>query len=211
MPRPLGCIIRPEVRTVHAALTTEARALLPAWSRIVGTPRICAGNDRIGDCAIVAAINAVQTRLSLQGNFTPIPDALGPQIYSAVTGYVPGVASTDNGTDPEQLFAWWRDNAIAGYKLRDFTRINPANVNAIRNAIVSFGAYLCLDLTDVQEQSREWLPTGNHIGGHAVWGDAYSDRNIGATSWGEEVAIDQTTFTTPGYVAMAYSLDLVAA
>lgn len=206
----LGCIIRPEVKAMHAALAVDAKPLLPAWSRIVGTPRICAGNNSIGDCAVVAAINAVQTRLSRQGNFRPIPDALGPEIYSAVTGYTPLNPATDRGTDPEQLFAWWQVNPIAGHKLRGFTRINPANTNALRNAITGLGAYLCVELAVEQQGKSKWTPAGTPgtWGGHAVWSDDYEANYFQATSWGQAIQVDEA-YLTGGYAVAAYSLDLV--
>lgn len=210
MPK-LGCIIRPEVKALHASLALQANLLLPAWSRVVGTPRILGHNDQIGDCACVAAVMAVQTHLARQGNLIAIPDDLAVQVYSAVTGYVPGNDSTDNGTDPEQLFAWWKTNGIAGYKLADFTRINPANINALRNSIAGAGGvYLCLELSQEQMTTKEWLPVGSpgSEGGHAVWGDSYEAQDIFVTSWGEEIGIKSTTFAAKGFVAMAYSLEL---
>ncbi|MDE2342902.1 MAG: hypothetical protein KGL63_05835 [Betaproteobacteria bacterium] len=154
---------------------------------------------------------AVQTQLSRQGIMTPMPDDLPVQIYSAITGYVPGNAATDQGTDPEQLFAWWAANPIAGYKLGTFTRINPANVNAMRNAIINGGAYLCVELAVEQQGQKEWKPAGTpgSWGGHAVWADTYEADWLSVTSWGECILVDDA-YLSGGFGAAVFSLDLEA-
>jgi hypothetical protein len=213
MPRPLGCIIRPETKALHASLPVSAPAMLPAWSRIVGTPRIGKSNLTVGDCAEIAAVNAVQTLLARQGNLTPISEQVGLDVYSAVTDFKPGDPSTDRGTEPEQLFAWWRDNAIAGHKLATFTRLNPADVTGIKRAIMDRGGvYLCVELAVEQQDQTEWRPAGTPgtWGGHAVWSDTYEADWMVATSWTEGIIVDDA-YLTGGFCAAVYDLQLIAA
>lgn len=207
----LGCIIRPEIKAQHALMPVGTRQLLPAWSRIENVPRILGHNDQIGDCACVAAVNAVQTELGVLGHFEALPDTLAVQVYSAVTGYVPGDESTDNGTDPEQLFAWWQNNPIGPYKLKSFMRLNPLNLFGLRNSIVGrMGVYLCVDLAVEQQNQTEWTPAGTpgSWGGHAVWGDMYEADWLEVTTWGTGKRVSDD-FLTSSFTAMAYGLDLV--
>ena len=213
MSRPLGCIIQPEIKAMHAALPISAPQMLPAWSRIVDTPRIGKSNLTVGDCACVAAVNAVQTLLARGGDYTPISEQVALDVYAAVTGYNPADPSTDRGTDPEQLFAWWRENAIAGHKLATFTRLNPADTTGIKLAIMKGGGvYLCVELAMEQQNQTEWKPVGTPgtWGPHAVWGDTYEADWLTATSWMEGITVDDA-YLTGGFCAAVYDLQIVAA
>ena len=209
----LGCNIHPDTVALHASLPMAATQLLPAYSRIIGTPRIEGGNQQIGDCVIVAGFNALQTHLAMNGNFSPLPNDLPPQIYSEITGYVPGNEATDNGTDPVAFLTWWQDNAICGYKLDSTTRLNPADEYGIRNSISNGavrGVYLCVTLTDLNMNEDEWVPGGENVGGHAIWGDSYEALDTGVTSWGLERTINHSFFAV-GQCLAAWGLNIVAA
>ncbi|WP_298162273.1 hypothetical protein [Acidocella sp.] len=199
-----------QTRAMHAALPRAPSRLLPAWSRIVRTPRVLGHNDKVGDCVIVAGFNAVQTALARRGNFTSLPEDLPVRIYSSLTGYVPGDESTDNGTDPEMFLAWWKVNAIAGYRLGRFIRLNPADVDGIRNAVAGLGCYLCVELSTANEEQAVWRPDGfaGSWGGHAVWADEYEAADIGVCSWGGGYGIDGAYFAAPGFVSAAFALEL---
>lgn len=209
--RKLGCNTRPSTIAEHAKVAMSPVQLLPAWSRIVGTPRILGGNDRIGDCAIVAGFNAIQTKLARQNNYTALPEDLPPKIYGEITGYNPANPATDQGTDPEAFFAWWQENAICGHKLSAFTRLNPRDSRGIRNSIASLGIYLCVSLPVELEMADEWRAIGmpGSWGGHAVWADGYEADETNATSWGQNIPIEQSFFTD-GFVGAAFSLEIVS-
>jgi hypothetical protein len=221
MAHPLGCIIRPETKALHASLPVSAPAMLPAWSRIVGTPRIGRSNLTVGDCAEIAAVNGVQTLLARQGKLTPIDEQVALDVYSTVTGYNPADPSTDRGTDPEQLFAWWRDNAIAGHKLATFTRLNPADTTGIKRAVMDRGGvYLCVELSNENMAANEsdtdgcyeFSPIGTPgtAGGHAIWSDEYIANRLGSTSWVKPTIV-YDSFLTGGFCAAVYDLQLIAA
>lgn len=207
----LGCILKPETVEFHAGLALTAQQLLPAWSRITGTPRILGHNDVLGDCVVVAAINRVQTQLARLGSPAVIPDDLAPAIYSEVTGYMPGQPATDQGTLPEQLFTWWQANAIFGWKLREAIPLNPLDQAGQRNSIVTAnGVMLCSALGQANLTQFAWEPCSDLIGYHATFADGYEANYTSETSWGTERQVPQAFFAA-GKVVAAYSLDLIAA
>lgn len=210
----LGCILTPETKAKHAVMAMAPAVLLPAWTRIIGTPRILGGNNSIGDCVIVSGFNALQTYLARKGIFAPLPEDLPPEIYSEITGYVPGDPSTDKGTNPEDFLAWWQANAICGYKLKNFQRLNPADLNGIRNAIVNTGGVsICSALSLQQEGQQIWKPVGTPgtWGGHMTFVDSYEADLFYETSWGDEYQIEDDYFQAKGFVEAAFSFELTSA
>jgi hypothetical protein len=80
-----------------------------AYSRIWGTPRVAGHNDVVGDCVETAACNAVQTGMARVGLSGPqISNDMAVTLYSQVTGYTALDPASDRGTDPDELFGWWR-------------------------------------------------------------------------------------------------------
>ena len=206
----LGCRYRGSIEIYNEISENNDTDILPAWSRIVGTPRVEGYNDTIGDCVETAGFNAVQTMAAREGKLTPIPNHLVPGVYSAVTGYNPNIPATDQGTDPEVFFTWWRQNAIFGCKLSNLIRLNPRNENAIRDSIIrNGGVFLCVELATAQQNEIIWTASGTpgSWGGHAVWCDSFEAELTFATSWGQVKPIDRSYFQH-GFVAAAYGLEL---
>lgn len=212
-----GCIIRPEVRAYHASLADTAILQQPAYSRGVGVTRYGGNNDKFGTCAIVTAIMAAVTKTWRDSGSLIVPDHdLDLQIYEPVTGFDPaqtdanGNNPTDKGTDPEgQLFPWWRENAILGYKLGSFISINPKNVNAIKNSINALGVFLCSDLANSQIGAKDWHSAPPDDEGHATWMDGYIANRVDGTSWGAALEADDDMIASQG--AAAYLLNLTRA
>lgn len=185
----------------------------PARSRIIGTNRVLGDNNKIGSCVPTMCVNAVQTLLSRQGNETPLPDDLAVQAYSAVTGYNPADPATDQGTDPEQMFEWWLNNPIAGFKLKAAPRLlNPLDQFGVHAGIARSGwVGLILNLSTNQQNEITFIGDGvaGSWGRHAVLADQ-NDGPTGTTCWGAEKWIANSFFAN-GYVLAAYEFDLVPA
>lgn len=182
-----------------------------AYSRIIGTPMVQGHNDQIGDCFPTACCNAVQTTLWRGGIYDTVPDNLAVEAYEDMTGYSPAAPISDQGTDPEQGFAWWRANHIGGYRLTGLSQIAAASEGEIRSAIASAGGVLlCVELSIEQQNQRTWMPAGTpgSWGGHAVWADGYDGATYRITSWGEVFYVDRSYFDAAGFVAGVYRLDL---
>jgi len=160
-----------------------------AWGRVGNIQRCTGHNDKCGDCVPTGCINYVLTHKgAIDGNYTPISDDLAVSIYSDVTGYVPGDSYTDQGTNPNQMFAWWQQNPIAGYYLRSVVPIDPMNRETVSGAISGFAACVaCVDLRVGQQNQIEWRPDGDDSpwGYHFVCFDQY-DGPFSGTSWGTE-------------------------
>ena len=196
------------------AVTAEraATSLPPvAYSRIIGTPRVAGHNEQVGDCVETAACNAVQTVMADRGLSAPqISNGLAVTLYSQITGYTALDPASDRGTDPNELFAWWRQNTIAGYGLKQAVAIDPKSEPEMRHVISAAGGiFLVLALGLAQQNQLVWSDAGTpgSWGYHAVWADDYDGALTSCTSWGEAKVMDRGFFAA-GFVVGAYALDL---
>jgi hypothetical protein len=188
-----------------------AAAYPVAWGRIVSTPRVAGDNTRLGDCFPTACCNAVETHLWSWNQDIIVPNDAAVAAYQGMAGYNPADPATDQGTQPEQGFAWWQQNAIAGFKLSLATPIDPGSVGDIRHTISSaLGVLLCIELSTENQNQRVLMPDGQKgsWGAHAVWMDGYDGSVICGTSWGLPFYLDEK-FIEAGWVMAAYAVDLV--
>jgi hypothetical protein len=196
-------------------VSRRAATVLPpaAYSRILGTPRVQGHNDVIGDCVETAACNAVQTAMARAGVSGPqISNDLAVTLYSQITGYAALNPASDRGTDPRELFAWWCENPIASYRLKQVTPVDPQSEADIRHVVSGAGGiFLVLALGLAQQNQLVWAAGGTpgSWGYHAVWADDYEGALTTCTSWGEAKPMDRSFFAA-GFVAAAYALDLAA-
>ena len=210
----------PKVKKSFCAAFSKKRrpvaTVLPpvAYSRIISTPRVEGHNDLIGDCVETAACNAVQTARARSGMLAPqISNDLAATLYGEITGYTALNPASDRGTDPDELFAWWRKNPIASYRLGQISAIDPQAEPAIRHVISRAGGiFLVLALGLAQQNQLVWAAAGTpgSWGYHAVWADGYDGALTGCTSWGEAKPMDRSFFAA-GFVVGAYALELVKA
>jgi hypothetical protein len=186
-----------------------ADATLPAaYSRDMQSPLVEGNNSEIGDCVETAGCNAAQDFI---GSSRTIPNIAAQTAYSAITGYSPTQPGSDNGTDPEVFFAWWKNNSISGVQLKTATPIDPSNLTALKHSIATArGVFLCVALSVEMQNMRQWTPLGapGSWGSHAVWADSYDGGVFFVTSWGERISILSEFFTTPGFAIAAWSLEL---
>jgi len=177
-----------------------------AFGRMQNAQRIEGFNMSIGDCMPTGIINGVIDFLVRRGTpMSIVPNVLAQDVYSAVTGYVKGDPSTDNGTDPDQFFAWWKVNPILGWKLNTVTLIDPRNDYLVKGRLSAVGWLgAVLDLTVDQQNQIVWSasPSAPQWGYHYVNVDGY-DGPYTATSWGLEQFIDESFFDG-GQVAQVY-------
>jgi len=182
-----------------------------AYSRVMPTPRVLGHNDLVGDCVPTGCCQAVQTLLGRAGNFTPLSNDLPLAIYSEVTGYNPAEPNTDQGTDPNAMFDWWKQNAIAGYRLAGATVIDIADY-ALESAVAENG-FVCgvVALSLEQQNQIDWTAAGTpgSWGMHFIVFDQY-DGDTGFTKWGSSGWLDGSMFTQ-GFVQQLYVLELAQA
>lgn len=167
------------------------------------------GNDAAGDCVFAGA--AHETMLwSMEGGaprarFT-IRDVLSD--YSALTGYVPGEPSTDQGTDMQVAASYRRtigviDAVGARHRIKAYVALTKGNLGQIALAAWLFGAVgIGFDLPDTADQQfdegRPWdvVPLAKSAGGHYVpLVGRDPDGNFLVITWGRVQRV------TPAFIA----------
>lgn len=163
------------------------------------------GNDWWGDCVeagMLHADEALYLKRGLQPYPYQSPQALG--LYSRIAGFNPtdgpsGSNPTDQGTDPAQAMAYWRDTGFPGHKILGFGQLPGSSPN-LRRAIWEFGAVMLAVGLPVDWRSQLTGPTGqaqwsgaNHgepMYGHAIIAVGYTPTLIQIVTWGQAGSID---------------------
>src|SRR5579862_9219459 len=109
-------------------------------------------NDTLGDCVIAGIAHVVGV---LTGNTGAKPFIYTDQqiitLYSAIGGYVPGDAATDQGCDEQTALNYWENNgAPAGpHKIAGWLSVNGADPVEVRTALWLFeNLYFGMELPD---------------------------------------------------------------
>ena len=138
-------------------------------------------NDSLGDCTIACAGHMIEQWSTYTGKpFIPT-DAEILTAYEAVSGYVPGDESTDNGADILTVMNYWRQTGIGGDKIAAFVSVNQNDPTEVKLAVELFGnCYLGVGLPiTAQQPVLGWkglpfwdVPAGGTIGNGAPysWG-----------------------------------------
>lgn len=153
-------------------------------------------NTKIGDCTCAAVGHAIQTWTSFtQPAEIVIPDGAIEQLYSTVSGYVPGDPNTDVGAAASDVLTYWYNNPLQGHKLSAFASIRPGNQSDVMNAIWLFGVcYVGVQLP-LTAQGGTWdvasgasTLTGDSAagswGGHAIPVIQYDASGLTCITWG---------------------------
>lgn len=160
-----------------------ARKVLPIW-----------GNDTVGNCAFAAQAAHI---LTWTANATGIPYTASTSevnaAYSAVTGFTVGKPQTDRGTHLRDALKWWQNYGIGGYKITAYVRVNPSEVDLVKQAIWLFGGlYVGAQLPKrCQNSFGAWDNRGNapedrpnSWGGHAMSLAHYDAQGVYFKTWG---------------------------
>jgi hypothetical protein len=170
------------------------------------------GNDQCGDCVWAGA--AHETLLWNHATRRPLPvftDDSVVQVYSQETGYVPGVPSTDDGTDMQMAAEFRRvtglpDKNGTRHFIKAYATIPITNDQAMFDLIMklsyAFGALACgFNMQQAQADQfdgrQPWAPVQGSpiLGGHYVpIGGRNSRGNALGVSWG------RTTGITPQFI-----------
>ena len=113
-------------------------------------------------------------------------------VYSAVTGYVPGDPSTDNGAAITDVLAYWQSHGIASHTILGWAAV-PLDPASIDLATYIFGAVdigFNVPAYALTETNWGWpwdlAPEGDGtiVGGHSVPVFGYGRRGFDVTTWG---------------------------
>jgi hypothetical protein len=191
---------RPKVLGPHFRLRNYLRASLPS------PPTSCdftgpatsilsdiMGNDRLGDCTCAGAYHIVGVETANAGD--PFHATLLQVVtdYSAVSGYVAGDESTDNGADEVTCMNYWTQHGFAnGTKLLGWLAVDPTNTAEVMQAMWLFeNLYFGLELPDTYTNP---FPSANGFlwgtgtpdpeQGHCIVGTGYNTTGVAIDSWG---------------------------
>lgn len=101
-------------------------------------------NDRCGDCVFAGGAHETMLLAADAGNSAIFTSSGVVSDYSAVTGYVDGDPSTDNGTDVQQAAAYRQKTGLidasgARHKIDVYTSLHPGNLDQLALATFLFG------------------------------------------------------------------------
>jgi hypothetical protein len=155
------------------------------------------GNDTVGDCTCAAAGHAEQIGVAYgekQPAAVTVTEVLAA--YSAITGYVPGEASTDRGANMLDVLKYWQKTGIAGQKCGPYVAFDPAKQDHWQVAVYLFGfAYIGVTLPDSVVSALpnvvDWTDTtaaANQSNGHCVITPAYVTADgVTIVTWGQTI------------------------
>jgi len=110
-----------------------------AWWRAIDFGML--GNDTVGDCVIAYMLHQIMIWNSVAhaGSSVSFTTDQAIQTYSAITGYVPGDPSTDNGTDPDTALTFWQKNGLFGHNIAGYVNLDVTNLDQLKYATYVFG------------------------------------------------------------------------
>jgi hypothetical protein len=208
---------REDPRTImlHDYVPAGAPPILPAvkhWEGRLGYWGMMM-NDQLGDCTIAAAAHMVMLWTTYSGDEFIPSDAQIVSDYSAITGYVPGDSSTDQGAVELDVLNYWRRfPAMLGRPIDGYAAVDVTNQEQITQAIFIFGGcYIGFDVPqsalDQFNAGQPWDSVANDggiVGGHAVPALGYDATGVYCITWG---AIQKMTWRFwARYVSEAYAV-----
>ena len=132
------------------------------------------GNDTLGDCVEAASGHLIELWDDGSDNNLGMPTL--QQIiaaYSGAAGYVPGQPDTDNGTDMLSFLNYWRKTGVGGHKILAYVKLEPGNIQQLRQSIYLFGgAFVGLQLPTAVQGASAWTVGSSLKGNYAPgsWG-----------------------------------------
>lgn len=175
------------------------RGLFPGYTDVLG-------NSTWGDCGEAMTLHGIEGLHHAAG--TPIPpfvtnDALN--LYSAVMGFnqnagPPGENPTDQGTDNNELVAYWKSQGVkcgadgSVHKIVGSLAVDLSNPSECRTAVYEFGAlFIAVALPLTAQGARSWAVVGDgqtgdsapgSWGGHDVVALSYGPAALDVNTWG---------------------------
>jgi len=164
-----------------------------AWERLIAW--LMLGNDAVGDCVIARLLHQIMAWYAVAnaGQLKTFTTDQAIQIYSAITGYVPGDPSTDNGTDPDAACTYWKNNGIFGDKIAGYANVDITNIDLIRASMFLFGGVgFALEVPAYVMNvpaGGDWSEPSGSVdttieGGHEVYLVGYGRKGFRCVSWG---------------------------
>lgn len=167
-----------------------------AWERPIAYGML--KNDSLGDCVIAGAAHLEMNWQAVANAGTPFVPTDDQVIadYSAVAGYVPGDASTDNGTNMlDALHYGLRKGFVGRPTWQTFATLDVQNIDQVKAAMYLFGGLFIgfsVPQSMVDELDAGVDPTWAYVpndkpsgSGHCVDPFGYGRSGLAVCSWGK--------------------------
>ena len=168
------------------------------------------GNDVLGDCTIAGAAHMFAAMAVYAGYAEPVfSDQEIVKAYSAVSGYVPGDPSTDNGASMQTVLEYLKSTGMTDttgktHKVAGYAAFgNPADEVLLAQVLNTFGSvYVGVELPASAEQEFadgqpwDWQPSSQIAGGHCI---VLQRRDVGVRGVLEYITWGQVQRATRGF------------
>ena len=173
------------------------------------------GNDTVGDCVIAAMMHYVMAATANTEKPAIFTTEEAIKTYSAITGYNPGDANTDQGTVYTDALAYWQQTGLKdtlgrSHKILGWAAIDFSNIASLRQAIAIFGGILVgtavtQSMEDQFDSGEPWNPpySGGVLGGHGIPWLGYGSEGQTCITWGKR---EQMALEAIGEVDEAYAV-----
>lgn len=192
---------RPVAIGPHLRLRNYLRASLPAAPASTDYAKAATvvladiyGNDELGDCVIAGGYHVTGVETGNAGDLFHATSAQIIKDYSAIGGYVPGDANTDQGCDEPTALNYWTQHGFAnGTKLEGWLGVDATNKQELMQALYLFeNLYFGLELPDAYVNpfpsgpGFTWGVVGDPVpeNGHCIVGVDYTTAGVVIDSWG---------------------------
>ena len=164
----------------------------------IGEPWGMLGNDAAADCTCAAVGHAEQVVSEYAAKRpSPVTTAEVLAAYSAITGYVPGDESTDNGANMLDVLSYWQHHGVGGVKCGPYVAFDPKNKAQWKAAVYLFGfAYIGVSLPDrivnALPSIVSWSGTSgapNPSNGHCVCVAGYNATYAHPVTWAKYISM----------------------
>lgn len=156
-------------------------------------------NDVLGDCGIAGGYHFVGAVTGNAGDLFHASPADIIADYSAIGGYKPGDAHTDQGIVLQDALNYWTVKGFRnGTRLMGWLSVNAANQTELMQALfLSEGLYIGMGLPDAwiepfpSKDGAVWTVSGasDPNNGHCVYADGYDETGVWIITWGLRVKL----------------------
>jgi len=148
-------------------------------------------NDELGCCVAswLAHFVGVATG-NADGSPIVFTDPQIVQLYSALSGYVPGRPDTDVGCNEVDALNYMHQHGFLGHQIAGYLSVNPLDTNEVKAAVylfenLMFGIEIPDEWAQVTGSGFVWdAGTPNSENGHCVGSPSYGDEGLGISTWG---------------------------
>jgi len=153
-------------------------------------------NDSLGCCTVAAIAHMIMNMTAHTGSIVIPTDDQVVEFYSAVSGYVPGDESTDNGATITDVLARWQSVGLAGHKIAGWVEFDFGNPQHFDWAQYLFGGADCgmqlpnsaMEQFNANEAWDVVTNDGGIDGGHSVPYFGYGSAGRMGLTWAKNQA-----------------------